>query len=217
MRAYKFLNADFALKSLSERRLKISTFDDLNDPFELFPYDLSNRINRRAMRLTKAELSRNRGILCFSATWRDPVLWAHYADKHKGICIGFEIPEESNISRPVKYETRRLPFPKKLTLADAHVGEALLFTKYSKWEYEQEIRIFLDLKDKEGGLYFRDFDDTIRPVIVIAGTRCPVGKRELKQALGSLAQTVKLIKARAGFKRFEIVEDQRGFRETSKD
>lgn len=42
MRAYKFLDQKFGLKSLSERRLKISTLHDLNDPFELLPYEMSS-------------------------------------------------------------------------------------------------------------------------------------------------------------------------------
>jgi len=42
MRAYKFLSAHFGLKSLYEKRLTISTIDDLNDPFELLPYNLSD-------------------------------------------------------------------------------------------------------------------------------------------------------------------------------
>jgi len=33
MRVYKFLNAHFGLKSLYEKRLRISKIDGLNDPF----------------------------------------------------------------------------------------------------------------------------------------------------------------------------------------
>jgi hypothetical protein len=40
MRAYKFLDARFGLKSLYERRLKQSRLHELNDPFELTPYNL---------------------------------------------------------------------------------------------------------------------------------------------------------------------------------
>jgi hypothetical protein len=47
MKVYKFLDAHYGLKSLSEKRLKISTLKDLNDPFELLPYELSNPMHRR--------------------------------------------------------------------------------------------------------------------------------------------------------------------------
>jgi hypothetical protein len=83
MRAYKFLDEKFGLKTLAEKRLKISRLDDLNDPFELIPFDIRNRANRFALKRVRAQLARNRGMLCFSGNWRDPVLWAHYSDKHR--------------------------------------------------------------------------------------------------------------------------------------
>lgn len=207
MRVYKFLNSTFALKSLSEKRLKISTLDDLNDPFELIPYDLSNRTHRIAVQMTRETMSRGHGMLCFSADWRDPVLWAHYADKHRGVCIGFEIRDE--VAKKVAYVSERLPFPESPEMKDS---EAMLFTKYANWAYEEEIRVFAELNDQENRLYFREFDETFYPVCVIAGARCELAKSEIEKALGDLAATVRLVKARAGFGKFEIVEDLRGFR-----
>jgi hypothetical protein len=93
MRAYKFLCLEYGLKSLREKRLKISTVEDLNDPFELLPYEMTNRSQRSAFRKTRKELGSRGGMLCFSADWTDPVIWAHYSDKHRGICWGFEVPE----------------------------------------------------------------------------------------------------------------------------
>jgi len=131
MRAYKFLDEHFGLKSLREKRLKISTLPDLNDPFELLPYEMSDRNRRSALRETRDQLARNRGILCFSADWTDPVIWAHCSDKHRGLCLGFDIPDEK-CSR-VSYVVNRLPFPAKPALAD---GERLHSTKYINWKYE---------------------------------------------------------------------------------
>jgi hypothetical protein len=209
MRSYKFLNAHFGLKSLYEKRLKLSTIDDLNDPFELLPYNLADRKHRWAVHETRKQLAAGRGVLCFSVHWRNPVIWAHYADKHKGLCLGFEIPEDKNILKVVKYVSKRLPFPIPPKLSDA---EAMFFTKYSSWRYEREIRIWAALNDEEDGLYYCDFDDTLRLVEVIAGARGTVPKSAITRALGSLHGEVLLTKSRAGFTRFEIVRDERGFR-----
>ncbi|HVZ60880.1 MAG TPA: DUF2971 domain-containing protein [Terriglobales bacterium] len=208
MRVYKFLDTTFGLKSLAEKRLKISRFDDLNDPFELIPYNLSNRRHRWALKATRNELGQHVGVLCFSATWRDPVLWAHYAEKHQGLCIEFELPEGNKHFRKIEYVRNRLPFPQSLTPENAKI---IAFTKYDRWEYEQEIRAFSTLINEENGLYFKDFDDTLRLVRVIAGARCKLSKNEILKALGTLAKKVKVIKARAGFTKFEIVRDERGF------
>src|SRR5713101_1589714 len=111
MRAYKFLDAHFGLKSLYEKRLKQSRIHELNDPFELTPYVLTDPVLRKAFLTTRDDLSNNRGVLCFSAAWRDPVIWAHYSDKHRGLCLGFEIPDD--IGKRTNYIPRRLPFPSK--------------------------------------------------------------------------------------------------------
>jgi hypothetical protein len=92
MRVYKFLNKQFGLKGLYERRLKQSRIHELNDPFELAPYDLRDPATRHAFVAVRESLGRENGLICFSASWQDPVIWAHYADKHQGICLSFEIP-----------------------------------------------------------------------------------------------------------------------------
>lgn len=209
MKVYKFLDSKFGLKSIIERRLKISRFDDLNDPFELIPYNLKNRNQRRALKAMRNQLGQNRGMLCFSATWHDPVLWAHYSEKHYGLCIEFEILEQSEQFHKVEYASKRLPFPKSPDQADSRF---ILFTKYDSWKYEREIRVFVALNDSEDGLYFKEFDESLKPMRVIAGARCKLSKNEIVQALGELARQVKIIKARPGFTKFEIVQDKRGFR-----
>lgn len=148
-------------------------------------------------------------MLCFSANWRNPVLWAHYSDKHQGLCIGFDVPEDEAMFTKVKYVAHRLPFPNPPTI---EASTAMLFTKYDSWEYEEEIRAFLALNDEENGLYFKEFDHSLRPVIVIAGARCKLSESEITQALRPLENQVEVIKARAGFTNFEIVKDERGFK-----
>lgn len=87
MRVYKFLNAQFGLKTLREKQLKISTVDDLSDPFELLPYEMTTPEKRRGLRNARRVWKTQHGVLCFSADWKDPVIWAHYGDKHKGACL----------------------------------------------------------------------------------------------------------------------------------
>jgi hypothetical protein len=209
MRAYNFLTAHFALKCLYEKRLKISTIQDLNDPFELIPYNLSDPGLRKAMNQSRDRLASSRGLLCFSADWHDPVIWAHYGDKHRGMCLGFELPED--MAKSIEYVTERLLFPTASPLSNDY-AETMLFTKYTSWKYEQEIRMWAILEEEEDGLYFKDFDDTLRLVEVIVGARCTVPKTALVRALVPLTTEINLIKARAGFTKFEIVTDQLGLK-----
>jgi hypothetical protein len=200
MYVYKFLCEKFGLKSLREQRLKIAQVGDLNDPFELLPFKCLNKRQREALRNTRDRMAERRGMVCFSATWRDPVMWAHYSDKHRGLCLGFQVPR--NKCRRIRYTAERLPFPKVPTRADA---EALLFTKYKNWEYEQEMRMWARLEDQEAGLYFADFDPALQLSSVIVGARCEISDVDLSKALGAQANKVRLVRSRASFIRFEIV------------
>lgn len=31
----------------------------------------------------------DRGVCCFSTTYGNPLLWSHYGDQHRGLCIGY--------------------------------------------------------------------------------------------------------------------------------
>jgi hypothetical protein len=204
MLAYKFLNAEFGLKSLRERRLKISAIEDLNDPFELMPFEMTDRLRRKAFNILKKNL--NQGLVCFSSEWKDPVIWAHYSDKHRGLCLGFEIPKKH--CKEITYVSRRLPCPETIDLSHA---QTTIFTKYINWSYEKEIRVWAEIKEEEGGLFYKPFDRQLKLVEVIAGARCNLRRSQIVDVLGGLATQVRIIKARAGFRRFEIVENRQGF------
>lgn len=82
MRAYKFLSARNGLKSIKEKRIKQSRVADLNDLFEPRAYDVTDPILRLTFQQTRKDVDRDKGLLCFSASWKNPVMWAHYSDKH---------------------------------------------------------------------------------------------------------------------------------------
>jgi hypothetical protein len=216
MRAYKFLDDKYGIDSLRSRRLKQSRVADLNDPFELTPYDITDYTLRMAFLKTRADVDKNRGLLCFSAYWKNPVIWAHYSDKHKGLCLGFELPElnddpKSNTGR-VTYLPKLLPFPTNFEQMSDREHDAFargaIFTKFEHWIYEEEIRVWGPLENEESGLYFVPFGKDLQLAEVIVGQRCTVSKAEIVSALGSLAGKVKISRARAACDKFEMVEDQ---------
>lgn len=92
MRVYRYLKAKYGLQSLADRRLKISRLDELNDPFEFRSVDCSDRDFRRSIEAAIKETGAAGGVICFSSDGRSPVQWAHYANRHRGLCLGFEVP-----------------------------------------------------------------------------------------------------------------------------
>jgi hypothetical protein len=122
--------------------------------------------------------------------------------------LAFDVPSHLDLYKRVRYVSNRLAFPRILNLETA---EEILFTKYQNWSYEKELRTWAALNDQEQGLYFYDFGEHLKLVRVIAGARCSVPKHEIMEALGSLASGVGVIKARSGYRKVEIVRNQRGF------
>lgn len=203
LRLYHFIGQEYGLAALRRRRLKISRLHELNDPFEFLGADLSDRHHRQALRKTKDKLSKSKGLLCFSKTWKNPVLWGHYADKHRGLCLGFSIPETH--ARQVAYVNSRFSWPE---VVDEQFMQQLLFTKFSHWSYEKEYRVYAQLNTQENGLYFVEFSDTLSLHEVIVGCESQISRVQIREALGNHADTITTFKTRAAFRSFRIVRNK---------
>lgn len=212
MRIFHFINEEFGLENLRRRRLKIATLGELNDPFEFLSASLADENLRRAFNAMKNELAEENGLLCFSRKWHNPVQWSHYAAKHTGLCLGFDVPDEQ--LEPVIYSRKRLAVEAEnfhnLHEINIDTFKPFLFTKYSHWRYENEVRSFvsLDEKDPEKKMYFIPFSDKLRLSVVIVGAQSNITRDHLQRALGDLAPSVKSFNARLAFKTFKVVRQR---------
>lgn len=214
MRLYYMTRAETALEHiLPERRMKLSLFDELNDPFELLAHAIGEQNMRRAVRAMQAHFTKHWGLICFSDNWRSPVMWAHYADKHHGICLGFDLPDDPPKHRRVDYNPKRLRFvldhTKRLGGLDATFIEAMCFTKASEWSYEREYRVLakLEERDPSSGFYYVDFGPDLKLAEVILGHRNTMPVGQVAKTVGRYSHPVTVIKARAAFEEFAIVRN----------
>lgn len=103
-------------------------------------------------------------VSCFSKSENNPLMWAHYADNHNGICLTFDFPNDfanqigwsqtavsdfegwklSFKYGNVKYRNvrRTLRFCKGIARHDYILDDAI-FTKPTCWRYEKEFRFVL--------------------------------------------------------------------------
>ncbi|HEX6372499.1 MAG TPA: DUF2971 domain-containing protein [Longimicrobium sp.] len=88
-----------------------------------------------------------RGIACFSRSEYILLLWSHYAGKHTGVCLKFDISKDEeffNAPYLIDYPERMPRFNMiDILLKRPHSGivQHALATKSKDWEYEQEVRI----------------------------------------------------------------------------
>lgn len=97
------------------------------------------------------DLLGNLGVLCLSRTCRDPIMWAHYASGHTGICIAFNIDFHVEIENVILAESvlyrKHLPQVKYFGEDQTKVLRKLLLTKYTGWAYEKEYRVIISKGD----------------------------------------------------------------------
>src|SRR5262249_31328334 len=82
------------------------------------------------------------GVCCFSRSIRSLLLWAHYAESHKGVCLQFYVARDPDVfcqAIPVEYE---LEYPVVNWTNDSDL-DALkgVLRKHPSWAYEEECRI----------------------------------------------------------------------------
>lgn len=182
----------------------------MNDPFELIPFNLSDKHVRQAVYAARNSVVKDMGFLCFSRTWKNPLLWSHYADRHRGVCLGFDFPD--SLLKKIQYVAKRINVnPAEIDPRDYEdVGGQFIYTKFAHWKYEAEVRAGckLDHSSRENGLYFMDFDSNLRPAEVIVGARCGISRAELTEALGPLARSIDVFKSRPAFGKFEVCRNK---------
>lgn len=208
MRVYHFIGEKFGLEAVGLRRLKISRIDLLNDPFELMAGTQTDRLSRMAMRTLRDAWAKHMGILCFSRDWHNPVMWGHYADRHRGLCLGFELDDTR--AMPVRYVRHRLPadrifHPETRSEDVAKIIQQLVSTKFSHWRYEQEVRAWASLDPVGPAIQFKYFAEDMKLTHVFIGASSSIRRQMISDALGDELSAVKIVSTRLAFRSFRVV------------
>lgn len=135
------------------------------------------------------EVLTSRGICCFSADARSILMWAHYANGHKGICLIYEMDDEL-VRRRFLGEVIYSDEPAVVKLyeydpeknVDPHPewGDKSLRTKFSKWRYEQEWRLF---SKKIGALSGENLEGVRLHSVIRGAAMDDDAKRELREII----------------------------------
>jgi hypothetical protein len=118
------------------------------------------------------------GVLSLTTSNENLVLWAHYADSHRGMVVGFRPGHAPLLKHPdeAKREGELLPVsygPKRAVVAIDQIDLPVdvLFQKHDRWQYEDEWRMVrrlerCDVALKDGSGKDRFFLGEIDPVAV---------------------------------------------------
>ena len=95
-----------------------------------------------AISASTLDVIKNIGVYCLTETNSDVTMWAHYADSHRGLCLGFLISEEA---RPEKVtyiaEAPRVNFSELFDDESDEDEYKWIFSKHHDWRNEKEWRV----------------------------------------------------------------------------
>ena len=189
MLLYQYFEHVHAISAIWTRDLKISTLDNLNDPFEMTPRMVMEGVDLPLSECKKWIVDRfnvKYGMICLSPKLSDPVLWAHYAAKHTGMALGFDVSADDPDLIDVDYDDERVRLSVDADRCEQRVCfEKLIRTKFSSWGYEDEYRYLVQKAQcvERNGLffYYPFFRDRFRKVVL--GFRCPITANDMRCTL----------------------------------
>lgn len=167
MKLYKYRNwTNLTQLSLGENYIWLSSPEEFNDPFDCHIYDHYSLFDKTYIEKEKTgmltEANENYyekviyasykecGIACFCESPFEILMWSHYANNHKGICIEYDfdmLPNSLELIQPVRY-TRMYPKLNLKNVFSGHINywdylKTSLTTKYTDWKYEKEWRLII--------------------------------------------------------------------------
>lgn len=91
----------------------------------------------------------NYGVLSLTKKFDSPLMWSHYADQHRGLCIEYSVVDDSGVT-PLKvdYHAPRSISARKIfdwiknnsDSVDNDITQRYFLSKAKEWEYENEWR-----------------------------------------------------------------------------
>lgn len=193
----KFLNT---IRSAGFTELEINRIKLSQDPFEIYrsimeqegsPYNLSRQQEIERIQTTWLQgtpfWKRNLRVCSFSETNQSLLMWAHYANDYKGICVEYDLVDQDNVRgfvQPVYYSDKR-PSVKSFNQMNTHFYVFASICKSRDWEYEKEWRLTFFTESQVQGKNGKQSMPT--PNSIYLGPRFEDNPEELKARLRYIA------------------------------
>lgn len=159
-------------------------------------------------------LINNNKVFCISEKYDHLLMWAHYADNHKGAVVKFKcLPEKDNLlcaAEKVNY-SMNIPSiePDELisefdstTLAKKTMN-AFLYTKSKEWEYEEEWRVVYPTNNNEAFNLINILEEEIDS-IYLGCKMTEQHEQEILNIIKTERKNIRIFKASKSTKEFKL-------------
>lgn len=138
---------DAAIASMQNHRHMSTQYGDYKIDREATRF-YTEDLQREIRDMVYAEM-REYGVVSLAKRWNCPLMWSHYGDEHRGLCIEYDTKDNHcNSLLPVSYDT-----PGAIKVSDIYrwkveksaeteraIRETFFYAKAPEWRYEREWR-----------------------------------------------------------------------------
>jgi len=186
------IKTEMAIQQLLKKHPNI-TFDEAR---KLAPAFL-DECERNGPDRIKQRILNDYGIVTFAGVLQNILMWSHYADGHKGICIEFHYSNKVHLdffarALAVKYR-KKVPTINLYTEDTLSIGKKLL-SKSIDWKYEQEYRI---IEYNRNHNQYYEFDPTLISKIYLGLRISDENTKKVKSFISEIPQNARPILMKA--------------------
>ncbi len=192
----------YALKDICLNEITLCNPDRFNDPFDtVFPHWIDYTLNRhkdkksavyryqlmmkdvfRSVRARSLVLAANDNVRKLPK-----LMWAHYADEHKGFCIKYKIDKNFFFSH---HDDKSVMAGFKMNYinddfrfdSNIHLSKALM-SKCNIWKYEKEFRILMFNPEFKTDYISLSLNEHFKMTDIYLGLRCQEDDQRLMESL----------------------------------
>lgn len=177
---------------------------------ELAKRDVEARLSPETIKQTEAVMSAEHraavadvtGVYCVTTKPDNLLMWAHYADNHKGICLEFRGSIALTVGTPMKVQYSDTRTPIEMYRKQPNALELALCTKSSNWEYEDEWRIIRP--EYEGGPGIATFSPLELTGIIIGAMADPETVELVKKWAAARTESLTLRQAALNTRKYAL-------------
>jgi len=141
------------------------------------------------------------GVFCVSTKRDDILMWSHYADSHRGVCLEF------NGMSPLMAHAQQVNYSRKRVAINPYVDDSMqmmekaMLTKSEHWTYEGEWRL-LNYTKGSGAVKFRPLNLT---GIIVGALASRDTSNTVREWAAQRASPLKIYRATISNKEFEVL------------
>jgi|SRR5208337_1945101 len=144
------------------------------------------------------------GIYCLSEKKDDLLIWAHYSDAHKGLCLEFDTSIEGSLfweAFAVAYQ-QDYPIVNIMRIGEAEEFRKALLTKSEHWAHEHEWRVLK--MEEEGGVGDHFFPAKALSGVIFGALMSNENKEIVKSWIESYPSEITIYQAFLNVHRYQL-------------